>query len=243
MRLHSAVLCTSLLAVVPVTAMAADIPGNKQSTVTLPISDAIKAGLFETRGDSDWYKVKLEAGKTYAVFIDGNGPGDFSELVIYANIRSASGAKLAGDRGIPSLLQGGFTFSPTATGTYFVEYKHDGDSVAPIGYAARITTDCRQDNKTACLLELGKLRKGSLNYAEDWDWFKVVLSTAKNYTLKLESDVFVYGDLRNAAGNVVWSGSSDFTKRFRPSANGTYYFTVAGGDDYGGKYTVRLTSP
>jgi Ca2+-binding RTX toxin-like protein len=101
-------------------------PGNPLLTV----GGAPKIGSIGTIGDQDFYKVTLEAGKTYEIGMFGHSGGT-SLLPLqdsYLEIYSASGSLLgSADGGASTLINtvnSGFdailSFTPTATGTYYV---------------------------------------------------------------------------------------------------------------------------
>ncbi|HEX8262376.1 MAG TPA: M10 family metallopeptidase C-terminal domain-containing protein [Allosphingosinicella sp.] len=101
-------------------------PGNPVVTV----GGASKIGTIGTIGDQDFYKVTLEAGKTYEISMFGHVGG--KSLVplqdSYLELYSASGSLLASaDGGASTLINtvnSGFdailTFSVTVTGTYYI---------------------------------------------------------------------------------------------------------------------------
>ncbi|HEU0099564.1 MAG TPA: M10 family metallopeptidase C-terminal domain-containing protein [Allosphingosinicella sp.] len=110
-------------------------PGNPVVTV----GAAPRIGTIGTLGDQDFYKVTLEAGKTYEIDLFGHvgGKSLVPLLDSYVEIYSASGTLLASaDGGASTLLNvvnSGFDavliFQPTATGTYYINARGFGNEI------------------------------------------------------------------------------------------------------------------
>ena len=87
---------TSLLGVAIIgagqAAWAGDIPGDKSTKATLPVSVARTLGTLERAGDSDWYRVTLKGDTDYTVDVS---PPETGYGFIEANLRDASGKVLA----------------------------------------------------------------------------------------------------------------------------------------------------
>ena len=236
------ILATTIIIAMPQIALCADILGSKSTTATLTINGAIKTALFEKAKDSDWYKVQLTKGNSYAIRIDSGAPYNAVEPSILGAVRSSTGASLASAIDDPDTV-GGFTYTAVRTGTHFVEYKHLGGAPLPTGYQARIETDCSSDSKTKCSLTTGTERKGVFNYAQDIDWFKVNLIRTRSYILSGSSEIGFYANIANASGTIVWPSWAwidGSTVSFQPPADGTYYILTGGEDDYDYQYRVLL---
>ena len=101
-------------------------PGNPIVTV----GGASRIGTIGTLGDQDFYRVTLEAGKTYEIDLFGHvgGPSLVPLLDSYVELYSASGTLLASaDGGASTLINtinSGFdailTFQAAVTGTYYI---------------------------------------------------------------------------------------------------------------------------
>jgi serralysin len=104
-----------------------DIPGNNTSTATFEGSPGVIAtfsGELEAFGDTDWIRVTLFAGGTYQFFGSAESAGvngGNSRMLL----RDASGAIIDDNdnHGIGVTQNSYLTYSPAATGTYFIEIK------------------------------------------------------------------------------------------------------------------------
>lgn len=101
-----------------VVAMAGDIPGNTSTSATITVGQSV-VGDLEVLGDSDWYRVTLTAGETYAISLDGTGNSPVGDT--YLRIYDANGTLIAenddGGGGLDSFLR----FTAGLTGDYYIE--------------------------------------------------------------------------------------------------------------------------
>ncbi len=225
---------------IPKLALGADILGAKNTTATLTINSPTKLGLFDQSDDSDWYKVQLKKGTSYAIRIEAGSPFNATNAEILASVRDASGAVIIS--ALDDLETVGLTDKATASGTHFIEYKHVWGAPLPTGYEAKIDTDCSSDRATKCALVIGNERRSVFNYAQDMDWFKVNLAATRLYILSGSGVISFYANLADASGTLVWPewvvlGSSI---TFRPPADGTYYLLTGGEDNFSYRYRVLL---
>ena len=97
-------------------ALADDIPGDTSTTAEVAIGGTT-SGNLESPTDSDWFRISLVAGTTYTFRQNATTSGLDSLLTL----RNASGVELVydddGGVGYNSLI----TFTPTTTGTYFLD--------------------------------------------------------------------------------------------------------------------------
>ena len=234
---------------------ATDIPGNASTRATLTVEVANYAftiGEFERPGDRDWYRVSLSKGKHYFVAVNGNS----STCAVGGFVRNAAGKVLKS--GTSDLfIDEGFEFLAPYTGTFFVEYRPlpltcFSDFGAHFNHFVRVSADCAGSPETSCLHAVGQARKSMLAGALDRDFFKVVLSKAKTYTLKAVPTnspfLFTIG-IANSTGRVRAQDQDDdsdgvnLIQGFRPTANGNHFLFVHAGDDFGTVYSLSLKTP
>lgn len=92
-----------------------EIPDDTSTTATISVDGSAVTGEYETAGDRDWYRVTLEAGKTYEVALDGITASD-PYLRVYDSNGSQIDRNDDGGPGFDSLL----TFTAEEAGTYYL---------------------------------------------------------------------------------------------------------------------------
>ncbi|KQM30046.1 M10 family metallopeptidase C-terminal domain-containing protein [Sphingomonas sp. Leaf10] len=117
-------LTSALLALEP------DIPDNTSTTATLTVGAPATVSTIGTIGDQDFFKVQLVAGKAYEIgmFAKAGGPTATPLADSYLELYDATGAIItAADGGASTTINtvnSGFdailTYTPTRSGTYFV---------------------------------------------------------------------------------------------------------------------------
>ena len=91
-------------------------------------------GTLETAGDRDWFRARLEAGVSYTITLNGT-----SLQNPYLRLRDASGTQLAQNDDVSLANPNSqIVFTPTATGSYFIEAAAFND-VATGSYQVAIT--------------------------------------------------------------------------------------------------------
>ncbi|AOL94083.1 M10 family metallopeptidase C-terminal domain-containing protein [Porphyrobacter sp. LM 6] len=91
--------------------------GDTSTTATITVGGAATNGVLEETGDRDWYRVTLEAGRTYEFVTSAPASGDFDTTL---TLRNSSGNVLAfndDSSGTFSRIR----FTPTTSGTYFID--------------------------------------------------------------------------------------------------------------------------
>jgi hypothetical protein len=226
-------------------ALAGDIPGDKSTKATLPVSVARTLGTLETAGDKDWYRVTLKDKTDYTVDVS---PPETGYGFIVATLRNAAGKALASvaiDASDRDTSDEGFEYHTRYGGLYFLEYKgdanHRGDP-----YLARIAGDCRTGTVSRCTLAVGRRHDGLIAYQYDEDWFRIPLTAGVRYRIDLArtggSGPSVAGRVTDASGKTVLDGLGSGPVNFVPKANGTYFVAVVDGDFFYGdvRYSLLL---
>ena len=225
--------------------LAGDIPGDRTTKATLPVSVARTLGTLEKAGDSDWYRVTLKDNTDYTVDVS---PPETGYGFIVAKLRDATGKVLASvaiDASDRDTSDEGFEYHTRYGGLYFLEYKgianHRGDP-----YLARIAGDCRTGTVTGCSLTLGRRHSGLIAYQYDEDWFRVPLTAGVRYRIDLArtggTGPSIAGRVTDANGKTVLDGLGSGPVTFVPKANGTYFVAVVDGDFFYGdvRYSLLL---
>lgn len=107
------------------------IPGDVSSDASVQVGDTV-SGALESVGDTDWFRIGLEAGKTVRIDLKGVGASELTDPVL--RIRDAEGRILAenDDRRFLLDLDSSITFTAAGNETFFIEV----DS-----YESRLTGD------------------------------------------------------------------------------------------------------
>lgn len=100
--------------------------GNSAGVAHVISSNAALAGRIEVQGDQDWFAVQLQAGIEYGFAMAGGSYGGFSGLASpHLYLRSAAGDLL--EHGSPSSTNSIFRFTPSESGTYYLQARAHGD--------------------------------------------------------------------------------------------------------------------
>lgn len=97
----------------------ADVPGGSGTTVSLSAGGRVN-GVIEVRNDHDWYRVTLEAGKTYTFSTAAATTGGASADTTLT-LRNASGGQLATNDDFGGSLFSSITFTAGTSGTYYID--------------------------------------------------------------------------------------------------------------------------
>lgn len=214
------------------------------------------AGMIETRGDADWFRVTLEAGQNYRFQLSGRAGGGGTLTDEYLALCSASGVPLIGDSGGTESVDAEFTYQAQSGGTYYLAAS--GLMSSDIGsYTLRVRQedDYAGNASTSGRIAPDASASGNIEVSGDSDWFAVTLTAGLNYVFDLSSAALTSASfvVRNANGEVLRSveknSSADASLTFQPAQDGAYYLSVAGnsgGYSWGvptGRYTVRERTP
>lgn len=230
---------------------AADLAGTAATRATLQPAAAPSTALFEFPTDSDWYKIKLKAGRDYAVSVRSQNPDAGAKVLI----RDPKGIVLAGVDESP-YTTAGLEFRAAKTATYYLEYRAPGGATpVPLTYHPHIVDDCRGDPvTTSCTLEQGTPQQRQLAFAADVDAYRFVAEAGRAYSVRLTTPEAPWGanlEIQDAAGTRVVSASGNVPMQdgtnglivtFLAQATASYYAVVGTSDDAGGsRYLLKLS--
>lgn len=232
----------------------ADVPGNSSSTTTLAIGASTAVTIGQPY-DHDWYKVTLTAGSTYQFSLDGTGanntPGIHGVFDATGKYLGSYAAAILG----PSSAAATTIFTPTVSGTYFI----DTYSIYQGSYTlttAQVAADVPGNLSTTATVAVNGFVNGDIGGPTDIDWYGVSLVAGSSYVIKMQGAQSGNGTLAdpmiasiyNAAGTIVANTFSDDSNGnepsliFRPSSSGTYYIAADGYAGYTGSYQLSVTS-
>ena len=246
---------------VSVTEVMDDYAADATTTGTVAVGGSA-TGDIQFTGDHDWFAVTLEAGKIYRIDLEGasSGGGTLADPFL-RGIHDADGTLIDGtenDDREPSDVDSRASFAPSADGTYYVSAgAYHGDTGTYRVSVTEIVDDYADDTTTTGTVSVGGSATGDVQFADDRDWFAVILKAGKTYQIDLEGAGTGDNTLRNpylrgvhdADGTLIDGTANDnrgYTSLdsrviFTPSADGTYY--VSAGSNYGriGTYQVSVT--
>lgn len=241
------------LAVATETAPTDNTAATTRTRARLTLGESVSSEIAFA-GDSDWYRIRLEAGQSYRFALSGSGDAALADPLL--TLHSADGEQVAidddGGEGLNAYLE--FT-APTA-GNYFIE-AHGFDQGATGGYTlSAIAGDIPADSSTDAVLSAeGDYREGTLSPGGDRDWYRVDLPEGGGMRVGLSSAegadealgdplLVVYGpdgaeishDDDGGEGLNAWL-------EVHAAVAGPYYVEVRGFvDDAAGRYVLNLVS-
>ena len=198
---------TYTLSVTDVTAT--ETPASTATTRAVEVGGHA-TGEVQAPNDENWYRVTLEAGKTYRIDVEGerHGGPDFGTLFNphIRGIYDADGNRLADTQdsysgSAPYNAQ--VVFSPTADGTYYIGAGSADDTGTYRVTVADITDDDEParphtvDDVTAPVVDLDGdgTASGTIHGRHDRDWFQVVLEGGTTYRVEMQGSETSRGTL------------------------------------------------
>jgi len=224
--------------------------------------DGSATGNIETASDQDWFKVRLTAGDTYQINLEGSATtGETLSDPLLAGVYDASGALVAGttnDDGGTG-LNSQIDFAPTTTGDYFISASAFGSGVGTYKLLLNQTNtgaptdDFTETTGTTGSVSVGGSSNGSIEAIGDNDWFAVDLVAGQTYRLDLEgtetsggtlADPYLRG-IYNSSGTEIPGAIDDdggagrnSQLAFTASSTGTHYISAGA---YSGTGTYKLS--
>ena len=239
-----------------------DLPVDTSTTGEVDVGGSV-TGNIGTAGDGDWFKVELEAGTRYQIDLEGKdtGRGTLGSPLIQL-LYDADGNSVTGTRDANSGV--GFNsrliYTPSASAAYFVWAAADGSqepdtgtytlSVIVLGAngASEADTDFPSSTDTTGRVDVGASATGTFE-GNDRDLFRVDLEAGTRYQIDAEGAdtgrgtaedprVALHDASNTQLGQDDNSGVGKNARMiYTPTAAGTYYVQVAGGN---GTYTLSV---
>ncbi|MCA0199370.1 MAG: pre-peptidase C-terminal domain-containing protein [Proteobacteria bacterium] len=229
-----------------------DYAGSTSTTGTIAVGGTVN-GNIEVGDDRDWFRVTLAAGTTYRVDLNG---GTLADPLLY--IRNSSGTSVASDDDSGTGLNASLSYTPTTTGTYYIDAQ--GATLSGTGtYTLSLTQTSAADDYTASTsttgsVTVGGTATGRIETGGDRDWFRVSLTAGATYRFDVRgidtsggtlSDPYL--TLRDSNGTLLGSDDDsgtilDAQLSYTATTSGTYYVEArASGSTGTGTYTVGVT--
>lgn len=205
------------------------------------------SGVFEARGDADWYAITLAADTSYRFTLSGAALSGESWRVRFAD---STDTILGTGPNINSAL-----FSSRAAGTYYVSAElfagASGGATTSRAYTLTATTvasDVVDTINTASALTIGGTINSSWQALNDADWFRVTLTAGQSYSFSQTGSGNGFPGptiaLYDSTGALIKRGGAvmDGTLLTATAAtSGTYYLGLATGT-YLGAYAVTTST-
>ena len=229
--------------------MADLIPGNTSSNTTITVGTSVN-GRLDFNGDTDWYRVQLQAGFGYQVWLEaassGNGTLPDPYLAIY---NSAGIFQHANNDFSLFTFDSYFTTFPSSSGTFYLSAEEFGNNGLG-SYRLTAWLDQLANNTSAATIAPNNLVTDRIGWRTDYsDWYAITLTAGVNYQFDVTGSA-LHGEslslvdpflvLRNASGTLLLSdddGGNGLNSRifFTPTVSGTYYLDVqeSGNNGYG----------
>lgn len=216
-----------------------------ETTATLSQGGSVN-GAIDVSGDSDWFKVNLQAGLDYGFVVSGDGTSaSLPDPDIH--LRDANGNKILSNTNY-SLSSTWISQAISQSGTYFVEITDTADT-GNYKLTWQGKDNILRNTATSAVLSQGKTIASSVDVKGDSDWFKVTLKAGISYSFKVAgtgASKLPDGDihLRDANGNVI-AGETNYSSAiglatFTAKSSGTYFVSVTDSVDTG-NYLVSNT--
>lgn len=196
------------------------------------------------RGDySDWYAVTLTAGVNYQFDVTGSvlygASSALADPLLF--LRSATGAILLTDDDGGNRLNSRIFFTPTSSGTYFLDVQKNG--IDALGVYSLIVNE----SPTVGTLQVDVPWNDSITFQGDTDLLAITLKSGTSYGLLITGEMLTdpFLELMNSNGLVIASDDDNgpglnSLLSFTPATTGTYYLAARAANYASlGSYTAR----
>lgn len=232
-----------------------DYPADATTTGRVTIGDPV-TGEIEAADDVDWFAVDMDPALSYRIDLEGapTGAGSLSDPYLY--IFDANGNQLDWNDDGGEGFNSGITFRPPTAGTYYIGAgafaANTGTYRLSVSEFVAPPDDYPADMSTAGVAPISGSVTGSIEVADDEDWFAVQLSADLMYTIDLEGSPTGGGDLSDPylhvyddAGNEIdWNDDGgeglNSSLTFSPPYSGTFYIGAAAFSTNVGSYTLSV---
>ena len=233
----------------------ADLQASPNTSGAVEVGGSATGEVHYVR-DSEWFRITLEAGKTYQIDLEGRDTdGGTLDYPSIQGVYDSEGNELPGTSnehggvGRNSLV----AFTPDADGVYYISATSRFDTGT---YTLSVNTDFSANADTRGSVEVGIPVKSSL-HPGDHDWFQVTLKAGQLYLIDLEGSPTRSGTLRDPHLDAIYdadgeriAGTHDYDsgrglnarKFFRPDNDGVFFIAATSGQPNkdAGSYTLSV---
>jgi hypothetical protein len=221
-----------------------DYAANTSTTGSIAIGGSA-SGVVNFNGDRDWFRLSLQAGRSYRFNLNGNTLSDPTLA-----LRNATGTQLAFNDDFNG-RNSQISFNATTTGTFYLDagaYNTGTGSYTLLAVDTTPTDDFTANASTTGSIAIGGSASGVVNFNGDRDWFRLSLQAGITYRFNLNSNTLSDPTLalRNATGTQL-AFNDDFNGRnsqitFTAASTGTYYLDAGAYSSGIGSYTLLAAS-
>lgn len=214
-------------------------------------------GTIEKPGDTDWFEVKLGAGKTYQIKqTDGLGSTHIDDRMLQlfdSNGNLVSNTVTTSQNSADNLL----TYTSDTTATYYVAASAADDSTGTYKVSLLVDDDYSSDIHTTGELNQhgspgnGGIRGGLIETAGDTDWIKLHMDAGKTYIMYQSgtADGYIRG-LYDSQGNYIINTNSSIGNTetrenavtYTSNETGTYYISVGDSAQQTGNFLLTAAT-
>lgn len=248
--------------------MADDFSASLSTTGSLVLGE-YKVASIDMQGDQDWFRVSLEAGKTYRVDVEGRSADFVGQWnVNLGGIYDDTGLLIPGTTN----FDGGdgrnarLFFTPTTTDTYFVSAGVAPTVRAGFDSAYRVRITDNWDDFSADASNAGSLARavasgansftrtpfvgsGTSDWQGDRDWHAVALEAGQRYSVLVDAlgaDGHIYGVFDPSGAYIPGTSDADSgvglgaLAEFTATVSGTYHVSAGLSPGGNGKGTYSV---
>lgn len=230
------------------------VPGNAGTLEWIAVGGSVRNAI-NFRGDRDWYRISLEAGRSYQFRLNSsvNFPGVQALTDAYLYLRNSAGTIVRQDDDSGGNNNSLITFTASSSGTYFLDAAgYDGRHFGTYTLTATSVgsaDDFAGSTATNGAVAVNRSIAGVVNTGGDRDWFRVWLVAGRNYRFDVTRGSLADPDLRlrNGFGSELRydddsGGNLNPRITYRPNSTGFFYLDVGGRFNQNvGAYTLRVT--
>lgn len=234
-----------------------DYAGGPSTSGVLAVGDT-KSGVLETGSDQDWFRMELQAGRTYVLEQRGAASGDGTLNDPVMALMDANGNVLATNDDAGGSVNSKIEYVAQSGGVYYLAAQSFGDATGTYKVSLRQGAQRGGDavagdaSTTSTLTPDGTAKAGVIDAPGDRDWHRVELEAGGSYVIDLKGaganaldDPYLRlydSNGREIASNDDNGDGYDSQILFRPTQSGVYYVGAgAYGDGGAGTYSVSVS--
>ena len=165
-----------------------DFTASPSTTGRVAVGGTAAMGVSQFDGDQDWFRVELEAGRTYQMDLEGRatGQGTMADPHLFG-IHRADGSRIdhTSDSQSGEGANARVFFTPETDGIYWIAA--GGHHISTRTYRLSVTdvteTEIPASTATTATVAVGGTATGEIDASGDQDWFRVMLEGGTTYRI------------------------------------------------------------
>ena len=220
-----------------------DYPATNDTNGTVVVNGGASAGKLEQRDDVDSFRIVLDAGTAYLLTLEGQLDG--LGMDTWLRVRAEDGRTLASDDDGAGTKNGAsrLAFTPTYTGTYYLDVSSDSGALGSYRIAAS-GDDFADTTATRGLIVLDRPPvNGTIERPQDTDVLRVDLRAGTLYRFQVDGLTLDNLHLAVQAADGWRTGGTLGQLNYLARTDGTYYIFINARDSAAtGTYSVTATT-